>query len=103
MQLPLRYGASLNIYNNMKNMLPITLSYKTYLNNQSGKSKNSFVFLYHTTLNNDTDCVYFEIIRRAGYNEKLFRTDLKKLFRQIGVENKKTVFFFNADQVRYLD
>ena len=44
-------------------------------------------------------CVVFEITLSRGYNENNFKEDLKKLFNQIGVERKPTVFLFSASQI----
>lgn len=41
----------------------------------------------------------FEIMLSRGYNEVAFREDLKSLFNQLGVEDKKLVFMFTASQV----
>lgn len=48
-----------------------------------------------------TGCEQFEIILSDGYNENRFRNDLKLLFTQIGVHNKRTVVLFSIanDQV----
>lgn len=47
-------------------------------------------------------CALFEIIQYEGYNENRFRHDLKLLFTQIGIQNKRTVVLFSIinDQVR---
>lgn len=45
------------------------------------------------------ECEMFEISLSRGYNETLFKEDLKKLYNQLGVSNKATVFLFTASQV----
>lgn len=67
-----------------------------YLTHKKKQKLNSIQQFFYPT----PDCEFFELVRSKGYNEKLFRADLKQLFRQIGIENKKTVFYLNADQVR---
>jgi len=45
------------------------------------------------------DCGLFEITLARGYNETLFREDLKRLYSILGSENKKTVFLFTDAHV----
>lgn len=45
------------------------------------------------------ECEIFTIVLSRGYNETMLKEDLKKLYNQLGVECKKTVFFFTAAQV----
>lgn len=49
----------------------------------------------------ETGCELLEIVQSEGYNENCFRNDLKLLFTQIGVYNKRTVVLFSIinDQV----
>lgn len=49
------------------------------------------------------ECEVFEITVARGYNETSFRDDLKRLYTMVGAERKKTVFLFNAAQVRHLE
>lgn len=44
-------------------------------------------------------CEVFEIQLSRGYNENSFKEDLKKLFYQLGIDNKPTVFIFAAAQI----
>lgn len=44
-------------------------------------------------------CDIFEIQLSKGYNENAFKEDLKQLYNNIGVNNKRTVFMFTAAQV----
>ncbi|XP_066245712.1 dynein axonemal heavy chain 10 isoform X2 [Euwallacea similis] len=44
-------------------------------------------------------CEVFTISLCRGYNETTFKGDLKKLYTQLGVDRKPTVFFFTAAQV----
>ncbi|XP_066140827.1 dynein axonemal heavy chain 10 [Euwallacea fornicatus] len=44
-------------------------------------------------------CELFTISLCRGYNETTFKDDLKKLYCQLGVDRKPTVFFFAATQV----
>lgn len=44
-------------------------------------------------------CDVFEIALSRGYNEYLFKEDMKKLFHMLGVERKSMVFLFTAAQV----
>lgn len=44
-------------------------------------------------------CDIFEIQLSKGYNEISFKEDLKQLYNNIGVNNKRTVFMFTAAQV----
>lgn len=45
------------------------------------------------------DCEMFEIMLSRGYNETTFKEDLKKLYTQLGVARKKTVFYFTDSQI----
>lgn len=45
------------------------------------------------------ECSIFEIKLCRGYNENIFKEDLKILYNSIGVENKKTVFLFSSAQI----
>ena len=42
----------------------------------------------------------FEIVLSRGYNEELFREDLKKLFTKVGVDRQKLVFLFTDSHVK---
>lgn len=44
-------------------------------------------------------CQVFEIIIDTGFDITSFRKDLKMLFYQLSVENKKLAFVFTTDQV----
>lgn len=44
-------------------------------------------------------CYVFEISLSRGYNEMSFKEDMKKLYNQIGVERKPSVFLFTASQI----
>ncbi|XP_045466201.1 dynein axonemal heavy chain 10 [Harmonia axyridis] len=44
-------------------------------------------------------CDLFSIVLCRGYNEAMFKEDLKVLYNKLGVDNKPTVFFFAAAQV----
>lgn len=44
-------------------------------------------------------CEMFEIMLSRGYNEISFKEDLKKLYFMLGVERKKTVFYFTDSQI----
>ncbi|XP_017781324.1 PREDICTED: dynein heavy chain 10, axonemal [Nicrophorus vespilloides] len=44
-------------------------------------------------------CEMFEIMLCRGYNETSFKEDLKKLYYQLGVDRKPSVFLFTAAQV----
>lgn len=44
-------------------------------------------------------CEMFEITLCRGYNEVMFKEDLKKLFNQLGVDRKPSVFYFTAAQI----
>lgn len=46
-----------------------------------------------------TGMIVFTITLSRGYGETNFREDLKKLFIQLGVEKKRTVFIFTAAQI----
>jgi len=45
------------------------------------------------------DCGLFEVTLARGYNESMFRDDLKILYGLVGSENKKTVFLFTDAHV----
>lgn len=45
------------------------------------------------------ECDVFEIKISRGYNENVFKEDLKLLYNKIGVENRKTVFLFTSGQI----
>ncbi|CAH1165598.1 unnamed protein product [Phyllotreta striolata] len=60
-----------------------------------GSGKKSFSCLAAYT----AECEVFSINLCRGYNEQLFKEDLKKLFTVLGVDNKKTCFFFTAAQI----
>ncbi|CAG9765840.1 unnamed protein product [Ceutorhynchus assimilis] len=44
-------------------------------------------------------CEMFSIILCRGYNEIMFKDDLKTLYNQLGVDKQPTVFFFTAAQI----
>lgn len=44
-------------------------------------------------------CSVFSIALSRGYNEASFKEDMRKLFTQLGVYKKPTVFLFTAAQV----
>ncbi|XP_063540762.1 dynein axonemal heavy chain 10 [Cydia strobilella] len=44
-------------------------------------------------------CETFEITITRNYNENTFKDDMKRLYNQLGVDNKKTVFLFMAAQI----
>lgn len=44
-------------------------------------------------------CGVYEITLTRGYDETLFREDLKQLYTQLGAENKKMVFLFTDSHV----
>lgn len=44
-------------------------------------------------------CEVFTITLCRGYNESMFKDDLKKLYSQLGIAKKPTVFLFTAAQV----
>ncbi|XP_056647538.1 dynein axonemal heavy chain 10 [Diorhabda sublineata] len=60
-----------------------------------GSGKRSFTNLAAFT----AGCEMFEITLCRGYNEILFKEDLKKLYSQLGIDNKPTCFFFTAGQI----
>lgn len=41
----------------------------------------------------------FEITVTRNYNENTFKDDMKRLYNQLGVDGKPTVFLFTAAQV----
>lgn len=41
----------------------------------------------------------FSIALSRGYNEAAFKEDMRKLFTQLGVQKKPTVFLFTAAQI----
>ena len=61
-----------------------------------GSGKQSITRLAAYTAQNDI----FSITLTRGYNEQLFREDLKKLYEKAGIEGVDTVFLFN-DVVYY--
>lgn len=61
----------------------------------SGSGKQSVIRLASFAAN----CQVFEINLSRGYNENMFRDDLKRLYNIIGVENKKIVFLFTASHI----
>lgn len=44
-------------------------------------------------------CEVFEITLSRGYDETMFRDDLKKLYTMLGADNKKVVFLFTDSHV----
>ncbi|KAM3960300.1 LOW QUALITY PROTEIN: dynein heavy chain at 89D [Aphomia sociella] len=44
-------------------------------------------------------CDVFEITVTRNYNENTFKDDMKRMYNQLGVEGKKTVFLFTAAQI----
>ncbi|XP_028025407.1 dynein heavy chain 10, axonemal [Bombyx mandarina] len=44
-------------------------------------------------------CEMFEITVTRNYNENTFKDDMKRMYLQLGVDNKKTVFLFTAAQI----
>ncbi|CAK1584360.1 unnamed protein product [Parnassius mnemosyne] len=44
-------------------------------------------------------CEMFEITITRNYNENTFKEDMKRLYNQLGVEGKPTVFLFTAAQI----
>lgn len=60
-----------------------------------GSGKRSLMLLAAFT----AGCDVYEITLCRGYNEAMFKEDLKKLYNRLGVERKKTVFFFTASQI----
>lgn len=44
----------------------------------------------------------FEITVTRNYNENTFKDDMKRMYNQLGVDGKKTVFLFTAAQVRLM-
>lgn len=44
----------------------------------------------------------FEITITRNYNENSFKDDMKRMYNQLGVDGKKTVFLFTASQVSKL-
>ncbi|XP_041985040.1 dynein axonemal heavy chain 10 [Aricia agestis] len=44
-------------------------------------------------------CEVFEIVITRNYTETTFREDLKRLYHQLGVDGKPTVFLFSAAQI----
>lgn len=45
-------------------------------------------------------CEMFEITVTRNYNENTFKDDMKRMYNQLGVDGKPTVFLFTAAQVR---
>ncbi|XP_030756931.1 dynein heavy chain 10, axonemal [Sitophilus oryzae] len=60
-----------------------------------GSGKSSLTKLAAFT----ADCEVFSITLCRGYNETMFKEDLKKLYNQLGIEKKTTVFYFTAAQI----
>nr|XP_023024309.1 dynein heavy chain 10, axonemal [Leptinotarsa decemlineata] len=60
-----------------------------------GSGKRSLTYLAAFT----AGCEVFEITLCRGYNETMFKEDLKKLYSQLGIDRKPTVFFFTAGQI----
>ena len=44
----------------------------------------------------------FEITVTRNYNENAFKDDMKRLYNQLGVDGKPTVFLFTAAQVLFV-
>ncbi|XP_028177563.1 dynein heavy chain 10, axonemal, partial [Ostrinia furnacalis] len=44
-------------------------------------------------------CEMFEITVTRNYNENTFKDDMKRMYNQLGVDGKKTVFLFTAAQI----
>ncbi|XP_059059014.1 dynein axonemal heavy chain 10 [Achroia grisella] len=44
-------------------------------------------------------CDVFEITVTRNYNENTFKDDMKRMYNQLGVDGKKTVFLFTAAQI----
>lgn len=44
-------------------------------------------------------CEMFQVTLCRGYNEAAFKEDLKKLYNQLGIERKPSVFLFGAAQI----
>ncbi|KPJ04007.1 Dynein heavy chain 10, axonemal [Papilio xuthus] len=44
-------------------------------------------------------CEVFEIVITRSYNENTFKDDMKRLYNQLGVDGKPTVFLFTAAQI----
>ncbi|KPJ14719.1 Dynein heavy chain 10, axonemal [Papilio machaon] len=44
-------------------------------------------------------CDVFEIVITRSYNENTFKDDMKRLYNQLGVDGKPTVFLFTAAQI----
>jgi dynein heavy chain len=60
-----------------------------------GSGKNSLTKIAAFT----ASCEIFEIVLCKGYNETMFKEDLKKLYNQLGIDGKPTVFYFTAAQI----
>lgn len=45
----------------------------------------------------------FEITVTRNYNENTFKDDMKRMYNQLGVDGKKTVFLFTAAQVTFIN
>ncbi|XP_050294970.1 dynein axonemal heavy chain 10 [Anthonomus grandis grandis] len=60
-----------------------------------GSGKSSLTRLAAFT----AECDVFSIVLCRGYNEIMFKDDLKKLYSQLGIDKKPTVFFFTAAQI----
>lgn len=55
----------------------------------------------YMTLYSRAGCEMFEITITRNYNENSFKDDMKRLYNQLGVDRKKSVFLFTAAQVSY--
>ncbi|XP_049877279.1 dynein axonemal heavy chain 10 [Pectinophora gossypiella] len=44
-------------------------------------------------------CEVFEIVITRNYNENTFKDDMKRMYNQLGVDGKPTVFLFTASQI----
>lgn len=60
-----------------------------------GSGKRSLSYLAAFT----AQCEVFEITLCRGYNEIMFKDDLKKLYFQLGIDRKRTAFFFTGSQI----
>ncbi|XP_066582837.1 dynein axonemal heavy chain 10 [Prorops nasuta] len=67
----------------------------TLLVGMAGSGKRSIVKLAAYA----AKCGVFEISLRLKYNEQSFREDMKKLFWLVGVDKKKTLFFFSESHI----
>ncbi|KAJ8963302.1 hypothetical protein NQ318_018771 [Aromia moschata] len=60
-----------------------------------GSGKRSLSYLAAFTAGQEI----FEITLCRGYNEQMFKDDLKALYSKLGIDKKPTVFFFTASQI----